>query len=86
MKVSIRQEGWGEGGGGEALGEVGPLETPQASLLTPGQSYGGYHAPKKNINNQNTSIYAQLAKKQKKQLAKKIQRPRHHVQCIDTIH
>ena len=41
---------------------------------------------KKNINNQNTSIYAQLAKKQKKQLAKKIQRPRHHVQCTDTIH
>ena len=31
----------------EALGEVGPLETPQASLLTPGQSYGGYHAQKK---------------------------------------
>ena len=41
---------------------------------------------KKKINNQNTSIYAQLAKKQKKQPAKKIQRLRHHIQCTNTIH
>lgn len=51
------QRAWGGGGGWrEALGEVGLLETPQASL--PGQFDGDCHAPKIKNKKLTTKIHA----------------------------